>query len=134
MTDALEMETLWAEFHRVVNMTSQEIAACLRIQEAAEGTGPPEEGTEAPTGEHVLAILQKRRTDLTDADIRVMYEVVETVTDHPDRAAAEVTRDGKSEHTGDGGGAGDAGSTDSAADVRRRRLMAIGHDPLRAGV
>ncbi len=36
MTDALELDALWEDFHRVVNMTSQELAAWLRIRDADE--------------------------------------------------------------------------------------------------
>jgi len=104
MTDALELDALWDEFHRVVNMTSQELAAWLRVQDTAEETEPEQPGS--PTGERVLGILQKRRTDLTDDDISTMYEVVDTVTAQQDRE-----------------------SEPEAADTRR--LMTLGHDPLR---
>ncbi|MEV0182717.1 DUF3140 domain-containing protein [Streptomyces sp. NPDC050625] len=109
MTDALELDALWEDFHRAVNMTSQELAAWLRVRDADEDAEllPEEAGT--PTGQHVLAILQKRRTDLTEEDIRVMYRVVDTVddlVDVDDEPAAEDTR-------------------------RRHRLMALGHDPLK---
>ncbi|MFF4655589.1 DUF3140 domain-containing protein [Streptomyces sp. NPDC001381] len=110
MTDALELDALWEDFRRAVNMTSQELAARLRVRDA-DGTAEPlpgEAGT--PTGQHVLAILQKRRTDLTDDDIRVMYRVVDTVA-----AQADPENEPEAEDTG-----------------RRHRLMAIGHDPLRA--
>jgi hypothetical protein len=109
MTDALELDALWEDFHRVVNMTSQELAAWLRVSDADEETEPLPENAGTPTGQHVLAILQKRRTDLTDDDIRVMYDVVDTVTDETDmenEPAAEDT-------------------------ARRQRLMTIGHDPLK---
>ncbi|MEV2218017.1 DUF3140 domain-containing protein [Streptomyces sp. NPDC050997] len=109
MTDALEMDALWEDFHRAVNMTSQELAAWLRVRDADESAEPLPEHAGTPTGEHVLAILQKRRTDLTDDDVRVMYEVVDTVaeqTDVENEPEAEETR-------------------------RRQRLMTIGHDPLR---
>jgi len=60
----------------------------------------------------VLGILGKRRTDLTDADVRVMRYVVEVVRrEHPDPD-----------------GPGDPGDH-----AWRRRLMAVGHDPLKAG-
>ncbi|MER6093518.1 DUF3140 domain-containing protein [Streptomyces bluensis] len=109
MTDALELDALWDEFHRVVNMTSQELAAWLRVRDADEETEPVPEQAGTPTGRHVLAILQKRRTDLTDADIRVMYEVVDEVT-------AQQDEEGEPE----------AEDTD-----RRHRLMTLGHDPLK---
>jgi hypothetical protein len=109
VTDALELDALWEEFHRAVNMTSQELAAWLRVAEADENTEPLPDQAGTPTGEHVLAILQKRRTDLTDDDIRVMYDVVDTVsaeTDPENGPGPEQTD-------------------------RRRQLMTIGHDPLR---
>ncbi|MFI9168913.1 DUF3140 domain-containing protein [Streptomyces lincolnensis] len=109
MTDALELDALWQDFHRVVNMTSQELAAWLRVSDAEEFTEPLPEHAGEPTGQHVLAILQKRRTDLTDDDIEVMYEVVDTVT-----AEADVENEPTAEETG-----------------RRHRLMTIGHDPLK---
>ncbi|MPY59184.1 DUF3140 domain-containing protein [Streptomyces spongiae] len=109
MTDALELDALWDEFHRVVNMTSQELAAWLRVRDAAEETEPLPEQAGTPTGQHVLAILQKRRTDLTGDDIRVMYEVVDTVTAQQDEENEPVAED-----TG-----------------RRHRLMTLGHDPLK---
>lgn len=109
MTDALELDALWEDFHRAVNMTSQELAAWLRVRDADENAEPLPEQAGSPTGQHVLAILQKRRTDLTDDDIQVMYRVVDTVaeqTDVENEPEAEETR-------------------------RRHRLMTIGHDPLR---
>ncbi|MEU0410609.1 DUF3140 domain-containing protein [Streptomyces griseorubiginosus] len=109
MTDALELDALWEDFHRAVNMTSQEIAAWLRVSDADESAEPLPEHAGEPTGQHVLAILQKRRTDLTDEDIEVMYEVVETV-----EAEADVESEPEAEES-----------------LRRHRLMSVGHDPLR---
>ena len=109
MTDALERDALWDEFHRVVNMTSQELAAWLRVSDADETSEPLPEHAGEPTGQHVLAILQKRRTDLTDEDIEVMYEVVDTVS-----AEADVENEPEAEDT-----------------PRRHRLMSVGHDPLK---
>ncbi|GGW39201.1 DUF3140 domain-containing protein [Streptomyces xantholiticus] len=112
MTNALELDALWDEFHRVVNMTSQELSAWLQTRDAGEDTDPLPDQAGSPTGRHVLAILQKRRTDLTDDDVRVMYEVVETVQAQRQEQGAAVTVD----------------------DTRRRhRLMTLGHDPLKAG-
>ncbi|MCI3270514.1 DUF3140 domain-containing protein [Streptomyces cylindrosporus] len=109
MTDALELDALWEDFHRVVNMTSQELAAWLRVSDADETTEPLPEHAGTPTGQHVLAILQKRRTDLTDEDIEVMYEVVDEVT-----AQTDVENEPEAEET-----------------RRRHRLMTVGHDPLK---
>ncbi|WP_338894791.1 DUF3140 domain-containing protein [Streptomyces sp. TG1A-60] len=109
MTDALELDALWDEFHRVVNMTSQELAVWLKTRYAGEETEPLTEHPGSPTGQHVLAILQKRRTDLTDDDVRIMYEVVDTVNAQRD---LENTPETNGTH-------------------RRHRLMTLGHDPLR---
>ncbi|MFF1285766.1 DUF3140 domain-containing protein [Streptomyces sp. NPDC058299] len=113
MADALELDALWEDFHRVVNMTSAELAAWLKVRDADEETEPLPEASGSPTGRHVLAILQKRRTDLTDDDVRVMHQVVdrvEALTDLENEPAPETT----------------------PADTRRRhRLMTLGHDPLK---
>lgn len=113
MADALEMDALWEDFHRAVNMTSAELAAWLRVRDADEDAEPLPEEAGTPTGQHVLAILQKRRTDLTDDDIRVMHRVVERVGD-----LADVENEPQPET--------------SPEDTRRRhRLMTLGHDPLK---
>ena len=109
MTDALELDALWQDFHRAVNMTSQELATWLRVSDADEETEPLPDQAGTPTGQHVLAILQKRRTDLTDDDIQTMYDVVDTVADE-----ADVENEPEPEQT-----------------RRRHQLMTIGHDPLR---
>ncbi|KAF4408366.1 hypothetical protein CRI70_04290 [Streptomyces sp. Ru87] len=90
-------------------MTSEELAAWLRTESAAENseTVPDDSGPEK--GRHVLHILQKRRTDLTDDDIKLMYRVVDTVTEQR-REDLEPT----------------AGQSHW-----RHRLMNIGHDPLK---
>ena len=119
MADALELDVLWDEFHRVVNMTSQELATWLKVSDADEETEPLPEHAGSPTGQHVLGILQKRRTDLTEDDISVMYEVVETVEAETDPTLEPA--------------AGDSSAGDPAAQEteRRHRLMTLGHDPLR---
>lgn len=113
MADALEIEALWEDFHRVVNMTSAELAAWLKARDADEETEPLPEEAGPPTGRHVLAILQKRRTDLTDDDVRVMHKVVDTVGD-----LVDMENEPEPENTPE--------------DTRRRhRLMTLGHDPLK---
>ena len=109
MTDALELDALWEDFHRAVNMTSQELAAWLRVNDADESTEPLPDQAGPPTGQHVLAILQKRRTDLTEDDIQVMYTVVDTVEEQTDAENEPEAEDSD----------------------RRHRLMTIGHDPLK---
>ena len=103
-------DDLWSEFHRVVNMTSQELREWLMTRSAGED-GAVEPGTHVgtPTGEEVLGILGKRRTDLTADDERVMRSVVRRVTEQR-RDDMEPT-------------AGEA--------HWRYRLMSMGHDPLK---
>ncbi|GAA1933271.1 DUF3140 domain-containing protein [Streptomyces sodiiphilus] len=108
--EAPELERLWDEFHRIVNMTSHELGAWLRISSAGERTEALPDRSGSEQGRHVLAVLQKRRVDLTDDDIRLMEEVVGTV-----RTELEEGPDGAPE-----------------ADWRHR-LMSLGHDPLRSG-
>ena len=102
-------DELWDEFHRVVNMTSRELEDWLRTRDAAEDSEqfPDQAGT--PTGREVLAILGKRRGDLTSEDGRVIRRVVDRV--HAQR------RD-------------DLEPTAGQA-AWRHRLMSMGHDPLR---
>ncbi|WP_128379357.1 DUF3140 domain-containing protein [Streptomyces cavernae] len=109
MTDALELNTLWEDFHRVVNMTSAELAAWLRVLDAEENTEPLPDQAGPETGRHVLAILQKRRTDLTDDDIEFMLDVVDTITEQLDVYDEPEAED----------------------DHRRHQLMTLGHDPLK---
>jgi hypothetical protein len=110
----LELDALWAEFHSVVNMTSQQLSAWLQAEAAAEDSEQPPEQPGSATGEQVLAILQKRRMDLTDEDVQVMYEVVDAV-----EAERDARRAARREH----------GLTAAADDEQsRRRLMRMGHD------
>ncbi|HZX38078.1 MAG TPA: DUF3140 domain-containing protein [Streptomyces sp.] len=110
--DILELDALWAEFHRVVNMTSQELSAWLTAYEADESAQPLPEHDGSPTGLHVLGILHKRRADLTNDDISVMYEVVDAVGAQRD----------------DDPGGSDPRCSDPGL---RHRLMSVGHDPLK---
>ena len=105
-------DELWTEFHRVVNMTSHELRDWLMTRDAGED-GAVEPGTQGgpgtPTGQEVLHILGKRRTDLTADDERVMRHVVRRITEQR-RDDLEPT-------------AGEA--------HWRHRLMSMGHDPLK---
>lgn len=104
-----ELDQLWDDFHRVVNMTSDELSSWLRADSAGERSEelPEEAGT--ANGRHVLAILQKRRMDVTDDDVRVMRKVVDTVLSE--------RRDDLEPKAGQ--------------DHWRHRLMRLGHDPLK---
>ncbi len=110
MARHVEVEpALWEEFHRVVNMSSRELLEWLRTRSAAEGTEelPDQAGTE--TGRRVLHILRKRQVDLDAEDVAVMRRVVDRI--HAERS--------------------DELEPTAGEDNWRRRLMTLGHDPLK---
>jgi glutamyl-tRNA reductase len=100
---------LWEEFHRVVNMSSRELADWLRTRSADERAEelPDQAGT--VTGQRVLHILGKRRVDLTEEDEKTMRRVVDRV--HAQR--------------------GEDLEPTAGQENWRHRLMSIGHDPLK---
>lgn len=103
-------DELWNEFHRVVNMSSRELSEWLRTQSAAQDVETLPDQAGPPLGRQVLAILGKRRTDLTEEDAQVMRTVADQVHDMR-RADLEPVQ-------------GDAGW--------RHELMSLGHDPLKS--
>lgn len=106
---ALHEGELWQEFHRVVNMSSRELASWLRAHSMSPNADniPVQGGT--PTGQQVLQMLSKRRTDLTPEDLQVMRRVIRQV---------HVERRGNRESV--------VGRTGW-----RHSLMSLGHDPLK---
>lgn len=109
MAETLVTDDLWEEFHRVVNMTSRELADFLRTRDSGEDTEalPDQAGTSL--GRRVAGVLGKRRTDLTEEDVAAMAKVVDIV--HLERSPELEPK------------AGD--------DHWRHKLMTIGHDPLK---
>lgn len=102
-------DELWQEFHDVVNMTSRELQDWLMTRDAGTDTEPLPDEAGPDRSQGVLAVLGKRRTDLTPDDAQVMRSVVDTV---------RSLRGEEPEPT-----AGDA--------AWRHRLMSVGHDPLK---
>lgn len=108
-----ELDTLWNEFHAVVNLSSRELSDWLMTESSGLVSEPLPDQAGSELGRHVLAILGKRRTDLTDDDLRVMRKVVDLVTEERDVSA-------------------ESESVESAGQTHQRhRLMSVGHDPLR---
>lgn len=104
-----EVDELWEEFHSLVNMTSRELRDWLRVESAQSDAEALPDDLHPRLGRAVLEILSKRRTDLTDDDLVVMRRVVSRIRrEHPNL---------------DRPGEGD--------DAWRRKLMDVGHDPLR---
>ncbi|NGO07403.1 DUF3140 domain-containing protein [Streptomyces sp. HC44] len=104
-----EVDVLWDEFHRVVNMTSQELSTWLRTRDASPLTEPLPDQAGSEAGQHILSILAKRRRDLTDDDVRLMRKVVDRI-----HALSDEERE-----------------PEAADQSRRHRLMSLGHDPLK---
>ena len=109
MAESHVTDELWDEFHTVVNMTSRELADWLRTEAADEVTETIASAPELEVGASVVAILGKRRTDLTPDDVDTMRHVVDQV---------RTVR-------------GEEPETDSYDDGVRRMLMSFGHDPLK---
>ncbi|MFI6927503.1 DUF3140 domain-containing protein [Nonomuraea spiralis] len=105
MTEGFDTNTLWNEFHRAVNMNSEELRGYLLAEASDEEGFPPDPDMGIDElGRGVLHVLSKRKGDLTKTDLDVMRQVIELVETMGDR-------------------------TD---DDSRRELMSVGHDPLRA--
>ncbi len=107
--DQTEIDEVWDEFHRVVNMTSRELSDWLRTRGADEQVEPLPDDAGPALGQHVLHILGKRKADLTEDDAAAMRRVVGIV--HAQR------RDDLEPTAGE--------------QRWRHRLMTIGHDPLK---
>lgn len=109
MAETTVTDELWQEFHDVVNMTSRELSDWLRTEAATEGTEPDTTLPELEVGEQVVAILGKRRTDVTPDDVDTMQQVVDQV---------RTIR-------------GEEPESEAYDDDVRRLLMSFGHDPLK---
>ncbi len=109
MADSPISDELWDEFHRVVNMSSRELEEWLRATSAGEETEQLPDQAGAATGQQLVHILGKRRSDLTDQDVALMTQVVDVVRNE--------RREDLEPMAGD--------------DSWRHRLMSLGHDPLK---
>jgi hypothetical protein len=109
MAESKVDDELWEQFHAAVNMTSRELGDWLRESDAGLESEPLPDQAGPEVGRRVLAILGKRRADLTPDDVEVMESVVE-------RVLAER---------------GDAPEPTAGDAAWRHSLMSIGHDPLK---
>lgn len=100
------IDEAWEDFHAVVNMSGQELRAWLLTDASGENAFSSDSAHPVwRKGEDVVNLLNKRRTDATQADLELMGEVTEFVRDQladPRREDAQW----------------------------RHRLMSVGHDPL----
>jgi hypothetical protein len=106
-----DVELVWDSFHQVVNMTSEELRTWLLTDTSGEDAFSDSPGLGLPElGEKVVALLRKRKVDLTEEDTEVMRQVADFVTEQEESPPPDGPAD----------------------DAWRRSLMTVGHDPLRA--
>src|SRR5919202_1316333 len=86
-------DDLWQEFHHYVNMTSRELEDWLRTRSAGEDAEALPDEAGSPTGQHVVAILGKRREDLTADDARVLRNVVRRIAEQVDEESEPTAGD-----------------------------------------
>ncbi|MGI5215211.1 DUF3140 domain-containing protein [Plantactinospora sp. CA-290183] len=104
-----EVEQLWEEFHQYVNVTSERLRDWLLTRGSGEEVFGADPTLDLPQpGRNILAVLRKRKVDLTEGDIQVMRETVAEVRGLLDERP-------------------EAGSTDQEW---RHALLDLGHDPL----
>ncbi|WP_405095898.1 DUF3140 domain-containing protein [Micromonospora sp. NBC_01412] len=104
-----EVEVLWEDFHAEVNVTSEQLRSWLLTRGSGEESFGPNPSLDLPEpGRQILAVLRKRKVDLTPEDIEVMRDAVDRI-----RALTEARPKG--------------GTSD---DEWRHSLLDLGHDIL----
>ncbi|MFY1683009.1 DUF3140 domain-containing protein [Micromonospora sp. WMMD730] len=104
-----EVELIWEDFHAEVNVPSEQLRQWLLTRGSGEEAFGPGPDLDLPEpGRQILAVLRKRKVDLTPADVAVM------------RAAIDRIRSLVDEKPGDG----------NADDEWRHALLDLGHDVL----
>lgn len=109
MAEDLVGDALWQDFHTVVNMSSRELQEWLTTDAAGESAERFADQAGSQRTRQVLAVLAKRRTDLTADDVTLMREVVDQI----------------------GALRGDQAEPEAGETAWRHALMSLGHDPLR---
>lgn len=112
MTDGTpaEVELAWDTFHQVVNMTAEELRTWLLSRPRDQAAAPGDPGPPLPQlGLEVVALLGKRKADLSGEDADVMLQVADFVTEQQARGP----------------------DPEIAEEQWRHMLMNVGHDPLK---
>ncbi len=109
MAESHVTDELWDEFHTVVNMTSRELTDWMLTSASGEDTATVGTTPDLEVPRQVVAILGKRRTDLTPDDVDTMRHVVDQV---------RTIR-------------GDELEPEAYDDEVRHLLMSFGRDPLK---
>ncbi|SCL35899.1 Protein of unknown function [Micromonospora nigra] len=89
-----EVEELWEDFHAQVNVPSEQLRQWLLTRGSGEQAFGPDPDLDLPEpGRHILAVLRKRKVDLTPQDVEVMRDAVDRIrslTDaRPPRGSAD---------------------------------------------
>ena len=108
-----ENEETYRKFHKLVNMSASEIESFLKTDGSKKVGYKKKEGEESighQSGRHIIRILKKKKSELTEDDYRHMRKVCGYI----------------SRHTAQGGP-----SKDKATSPWRYSLMNWGHDPLK---
>ncbi|MGC5052190.1 DUF3140 domain-containing protein [Micromonospora sp. DT48] len=89
-----EVEVLWEDFHAEVNVPSEQLRQWLLTRGSGEQAFGPDPDLNLPEpGRQILAVLRKRKVDLTPEDIDVMRDAVERIRSltaaKPDRGNAD---------------------------------------------
>ncbi|WBB51299.1 DUF3140 domain-containing protein [Verrucosispora sp. WMMA2044] len=75
-----EVEVLWEDFHAEVNVPSEQLRQWLLTRGSGEAAFGPDPDLNLPEpGRQILAVLRKRKVDLTPEDIEVMRDAVERI-------------------------------------------------------
>ncbi|MEG3636567.1 DUF3140 domain-containing protein [Micromonospora palythoicola] len=75
-----EVEVLWEDFHAEVNVPSEQLRQWLLTRGSGEAAFGPDPDLNLPEpGRQILAVLRKRKVDLTPEDIDVMRDAVERI-------------------------------------------------------
>jgi hypothetical protein len=107
-----DKKSIYAEFKKAVNMTAYEIEAFLKTDDSKKVGQKPDGGGESighASGRKIIAILNKKQADLTDAD----YDHMKHVNSYVKRHMAQGP------------------SGDKRNSRWRYSLMNWGHDPLK---
>jgi len=105
-----DLETVWPDWQRDVNMTPSELSRWLETDESrSSGQSDGGESTGHRSGRRIVTLLQKKKSELTQDDVDWMRKVVGYVARHSaQRPKGDITET-----------------------TWRYSLMNWGHDPLK---
>ncbi|MFU8875839.1 DUF3140 domain-containing protein [Micromonospora sp. SL4-19] len=104
-----EVEVIWDDFHAEVNVPSEKLRQWLLTRGSGEEAFGPNPDLDLPEpGRQILAVLTKRKVDLTPEDIEVMQDAIDRIRE---LSAAKPSRG-------------------NADDEWRHSLLDLGHDVL----